>query len=137
MRFVDVRGRSTLMAIRVLIVEDEPLLAFDIAHHLEEAGFDVLGPAASVARALGIIENGGCDIAVLDVNLGRETAEPVATELTRIGTPFVVLSGYSASQHPPAFQCAPSLTKPARPSELIGLLRRLTSQKDSSDSRCN
>ena len=43
----------------------------------------------------------GCDVAVLDVNLGNETAEPVARELRARGTPFVVLSGYSSEQHPP------------------------------------
>ena len=119
------------MAIRVLVDEDEPLLAFDIAQHLEDAGFHILGPAASVERALGIIGREGCDIAVLDVNLGRETAEPVAEELSRRGTPFVTLSGYSVEQHPPAFQCAPSLTKPAKPGDLIALLRRLTAQHGS------
>lgn len=113
------------MSLRVLLVEDEPLLAFDLAQHLSDAGFSVVGPAGSVARALGLIITVGCDVAVLDVNLGRETAEPVARELKRLGTPFVTLSGYSSDQHPAVFQFGPSLTKPARPDELIAILRGL------------
>lgn len=113
------------MTTRVLLVEDEPLLAFDLSQHLIAAGYEVVGPAGSVARALCLVGETGCDVAVLDVNLGRETAEPVAELLRRRGTPFVALSGYSADQHPPAFAGAPSLTKPARTEELISLLGRL------------
>ena len=114
------------MSIRVLVVEDEPLLAFDIAQHLEGAGFEIVGPAASVRCALRLIGDIGCDAAVLDVNLGPETAEAVADELLRRGTPFLILSGYSRDQHPPIFHSVPSLTKPARPGDVIALLKRLT-----------
>ena len=119
------------MVIRVLVVEDEPLLAFDIAQHLGEAGFQVVGPATSVARALGFIEHAGCDVAVLDVNLGRETSEPVAEKLAGLGTPFITLSGYSAEQHPAAFHASLSLTKPAKPAELIALLEQVVASRES------
>lgn len=111
------------MSSRILIVEDEPLLAFDLAQHVGEAGFAVVGPASSVQAALSLIEREGCDAAVLDVNLGRETAEPVALALKSRGTPFVILSGYSRAQHPLGFAGAPALTKPARPAELVAILR--------------
>ena len=114
------------MPVRVLVVEDEPLLAFDIAQHLGDAGFEVVGPAATVACALRLIGDIGCNAAVLHVNLGLETAEPVADELLRRGTPFAILSGYSREQHPPLFHSVPSPTKPARPNDVIALLRRLT-----------
>ena len=64
----------------------------------------------------------GYDVAVLDVNLGSETAEPFALELRARRTPFVVLSGYSSEQHPPGFNGAPMLLKPARPEDLVELL---------------
>lgn len=115
------------MSIRVLVVEDEPLLAFDLAQHLTMAGYEVVGPAASVARALELIAGEGCDLAVLDINLGQETAEPIAAELKNRGAPFVTVTGYSVDQHPPAFQGVPSLTKPITPEDLLALIRRLSS----------
>jgi DNA-binding response OmpR family regulator len=112
------------MAKRVLIVEDDALLALDIAHQMSDAGFEVVGPATSVAKALRLVAEVGCDAAILDVNLGRETGAPVALELKARGTPFVVLSGYSREQHPDAFQGAPFLSKPARPDVLVAALRK-------------
>jgi DNA-binding response OmpR family regulator len=108
---------------RVLVVEDEALIALDIARQLTAAGFQVVGPAISVARALKLIGDGGCDIAVLDVNLGdKETSEPIAHELRARATPFIVLSGYARDEHPQAFQGAPMLSKPASSSELVATL---------------
>lgn len=114
------------MSIRILVVEDEPLLAFDIAQHLTTAGYEVVGPASTVARALELIASQGCDIAVLDINLGHETAEPIAAVLTGRGAPFFTVTGYSRDQHPPAFQGVPSLTKPITPEDLLALVRRLS-----------
>ena len=68
------------MTTRVLVVEDDGLLALDIANQLTDAGLEVVGPATSVAKALELLET-GCDVALLDVNLGKETAEPVAYKL--------------------------------------------------------
>jgi DNA-binding NarL/FixJ family response regulator len=78
------------MAKRVLIVEDDALLALDIAQQMSDAGFEVVGPATSVAKALKLVTEVGCDAAVLDVNLGTGTA-PMALGLKARGTPFVVL----------------------------------------------
>lgn len=111
------------MTTRVLVVEDDGLLALDIADQLTNAGFEVVGPATSVAKALELLKT-GCDVAVLDVNLGKETAEPVAHKLRALGTPFAVLSGYSKEQHPPGFQGAPVLSKPTRADDLVAVLRR-------------
>jgi CheY-like chemotaxis protein len=113
---------------RILVVEDEPLVAIEIAHILKKAGFDVIGPARSVAPALSLIEERGCDAAVLDINLGGETSEPVAWRLLTRGAPFVALSGYSRTQHPPVFSGAPALAKPVRPALLVAELRRCLKQ---------
>lgn len=108
---------------RVLVVEDDALIALDISRQLTDAGFQVVGPAISVSRALGLLSDRGCDIAVLDVNLGnKETSEPVARELKARGTPFIVLSGYMREQHPPGLQGAPVLSKPASPSDLVAMV---------------
>jgi PAS domain S-box-containing protein len=109
---------------RILVVEDEALVATEIAHALTEAGFDVVGPARNVQAALGLLERWGCDAAVLDVNLGRETSEAVAIELASNKTPFVILSGYSLEQYHPVFAGASALRKPLRLRFLIDELRK-------------
>lgn len=109
---------------RILIVEDEALLALDLAQRLEQAGFDIIGPTASVAGALGLIEREGCDAAVLDVHLGRETSEPVASHLKQRGTPFVTVTGYSDEQRPASFAGSRLLSKPVRSDVLIAELDR-------------
>ena len=91
------------------MVEDEPLVAIEIAHILKKAGFDVIGPARAVAPALSLIEERGCDAAVLDINLGGETSEPVAWRLLTRGAPFVALSGYSNRSTRPCSAALPPL----------------------------
>jgi DNA-binding response OmpR family regulator len=108
----------------VLVVEDEVLVAMEIAHVLRNADFEVLGPAKAVAQALSLIEQTGCDAAVLDINLSGETSEPVARKLLANGTRFVTLSGYSRVQHPPVFADVPALAKPLRPALLIAEIKR-------------
>jgi PAS domain S-box-containing protein len=109
---------------RVLVVEDEPLVAMEIAQVLDAAGFDVAGPVGSASAALELLKHKGCDAAVLDINLGGETSEAVALELLKSGMPFVTLSGYSRDQYPPAFRSAPALMKPLRPELLVAELKR-------------
>ncbi len=116
---------------RVLVVEDEALLALEIAQVLEEANFHVLGPVRSVAPALTLLEDSSCDAAVLDINLGgAETSEPIALKLLSKGTPFVALSGYSRAQHPAVFSNAIALAKPFSPELLVRTIRQcITSGK--------
>jgi PAS domain S-box-containing protein len=96
----------------ILVVEDEPLVAMEIADALNQAGFTVIGPVASNADAFAMLAQRSCDGAVLDVNLGHETSEPLALRLAADAVPFVTLTGYSPDQVPAAFQDAPLLTKP-------------------------
>ena len=114
---------------RILVVEDEALVALEIAQILTDAGFEVVGPAMTATQALELVMYTGCDAALLDINLGRETPEPVALELKERGTPFITLSGYSREQHARVFCDAPSLAKPLRPERLVAELRRCLEQK--------
>ena len=106
----------------MLVVDDEPVIAAEIAAMLEEAGLEVIGPASSVREALSLLEHEGCDAAVLDVNLGNQTSEPIA--LIRRGTPFVLVSGYSRTQLPGFFRSAPFIHKPLQPAELQAEIKR-------------
>jgi DNA-binding response OmpR family regulator len=111
------------MSVRVLVVEDEAIVAIDIADQLTEAGFMVIGPAPSVAKALKLIEDVGCDVAVLDVNLRNETAAPVARELRSRRTPFLFLSAVSRDHLPSGFSDEVLLPKPARSEILVAALQ--------------
>lgn len=111
---------------RVLVVEDDPIMAFDLADQLGTAGFSVLGPAIDSDQGLALLHGGSCDMAVLDVNLGESrTSEPVALELRRRSIPFIVVSGYTSDQHPPVFKGAPLMVKPLRFEELLRVLAGL------------
>jgi DNA-binding response OmpR family regulator len=115
---------------RVLVVDDEPLIALDLAMDLEADGFTVVGPAATVKEALGLVDHKGCDVAVLDVNLAGMTAEPVAQALIERGIPFVIVSGYSRDQQASIFHDAILLTKPAEPGAVVAAVREVWSSRD-------
>ena len=109
---------------RILIVEDDPLIGFDLAVELEQAGFVVVGVASTVAKGLALFQQYGCDIAVLDVNLGRETSANLATTLAAARVPFVAVTGYSTDQCPIEFARVPLLSKPFHTARLVAELRR-------------
>ncbi len=120
---------------KVLVVEDEALIAMEIAQELRKADFEVLGPARAVAQALSLIEVNGCDAAVLDINLSHETSEPVARKLLANGTRFVTLSGYARAQHPAIFDEVPALTKPLQPTLLVAAIKKCLSGKKNGQSQ--
>jgi PAS domain S-box-containing protein len=110
---------------RILVVDDEPLIALEIADILTKAGYGVIGPAGSVAEALALLQSERCAAAVLDVNLGRETCEPIAEHLVQRSTPYVIVSGYSREQQALSLRAAPYLAKPVVAPVLIDAVRRL------------
>lgn len=79
---------------RVLLVEDSFLVASSIAQMLEDMGCRVVGPYGTVDDAMGALDAGAFDAGVLDVNLGKETSEPVASGLMQRGVPFFFVTGY-------------------------------------------
>ena len=107
---------------RVLIVEDDAFIAWDLSEQLTQAGFVVVGPAHTASKALALVEAHGCDIAVLDVNLGGHTSESVAVELKRLRVPFVMVSGYAREQKLSVFSSCPQFMKPVQIDRLIEAL---------------
>lgn len=112
-----------LAGLTVLIVEDEPFIALDLAFGVEEAGGVPLGPASSVAQALRLIENELPDAAIVDVDLPDGKIGPVLAVL-RPRVPVVVHTGVGLPEslreaHPELLVC----TKPTAPSELARRLR--------------
>lgn len=100
-------------AARVLIVEDQFMSALALVHAVEEYGVSVIGPAPSVQEALRLLDEQACDAALLDINLGTETVEPVAQRLDEIGCPFVFVTGYTSPKlKDPRFKTRRIIPKP-------------------------
>jgi DNA-binding response OmpR family regulator len=111
---------------RILVIEDEPLVAMMLEDSLIEAGASVLGPAGSVEMALLLLDNalanGGISAAVLDLNLAGSAALPVSAKLDSASVPYVVATGYMEASMPADRPGAPVMTKPYDPEELVRLL---------------
>jgi two-component SAPR family response regulator len=117
-----VRRLSALADIRALVAEGNFLLAEDIRQSIEVAGGEVIGPAASVERALSLIEHDRPDAAVLEVILADGMTLPVAEWLRDRQVPFVIVTGYARDALPTPLRTAPYVAKPFSREELIGAL---------------
>jgi DNA-binding response OmpR family regulator len=111
--------------VRVLIVEDEPLVAENLRADLIDEGFEVVGIAARVESALRLIQGMGFDVAILDANLAGVSAAPAAAALSARSLPFLVLSGYAREQLQREFLVAVYVQKPYRIRKLIDELNSL------------
>jgi DNA-binding response OmpR family regulator len=116
-----------LEGIRVLVVEDTWHVANALKSALEQVGMDVCGPTATTSDARRLIAEHKPRLAVVDVNLKRETACDLIEELHDQGVSVVVVSGYAL---PPisADKVAAILQKPFSGSELLAALHRLVAQ---------
>ena len=97
----------------ILIVEDEPLIAMMLEDFLESMGHTVVASCESVQDALGHVDAGGFDVAIIDVQLrDGEKVWPVADRLAEAGTPFVLATGGHVEPPPERHAGAPTLSKP-------------------------
>lgn len=103
---------------RVLVVEDEALVAMELTQILTAAGAQVIGPVGDVDHALALVEAGGIDRALLDINLAGRMVTPVAKALSRKSIPFIYLTGYQE----PGVDGGLVLRKPANVAALLGAL---------------
>jgi len=103
---------------RVLLVEDDGLVAMLVEDMLDELGFVSIGNPGSVSEALAALAQGGFDIAILDVNLNGERVFPVADALIEDGRPFVFATGFGAADIPEMYRCWPVAAKPFRLDDL-------------------
>lgn len=104
---------GVLQSRRILVVEDDYLIAGALTESLLEAGATVVGPAASVAEAIAVIDREArLDAAVLDINLGAEDVFPVAAVLQQRGVPFVFATGYDRWIIPDRYASVRKLDKP-------------------------
>jgi DNA-binding response OmpR family regulator len=119
---------STLAGMRVMVVEDELLIAMLIEDTLLDQGCVIVGPFTSVPEALTAARDGDFDLALLDVNLRGEKVYPVAELLAARHIPFLLLSGYGSDAIPadrPEWQ---AVSKPFIVTELVAKLIRQISR---------
>ena len=110
----------------ILVVEDEYLVAMEICRWLEEARYEVIGPAASVRQALSLLQGHTPSAGVLDIKLKGEFSFPVAEELKVLGVPFVVTSAYSLPLQPSGvLHDVTNLGKPTQRDKLLATLEQL------------
>jgi CheY-like chemotaxis protein len=114
---------------RVLVVEDEPLIAMMMQEWLEELNCMPVGPATSVSGALELIGRGKVDGAILDVTLGSEQSFPVADELLKRGVPFAFATGHDIETLEPRFAGALILPKPFEQTAFSGVVGSILGQR--------
>ena len=111
--------------VKILIVEDEFLIAMETEAVLTENGYCVIGTAASIEKAMEILEGSTPDIAILDVNLRGKSIFPVAVLLKAMAVPFIFASAYSPNNHDglEIFKDVVNVGKPIREKILVDALR--------------
>jgi DNA-binding response OmpR family regulator len=110
---------------RILVVEDETLIAMEIATALEDLGCEVIGPASTLETALQLARETMPDAAILDITVRGGKTYPVANELLGRDIPFVLASGYGDWALPEALRDHPRLMKPFTTGELDARLKYL------------
>jgi DNA-binding response OmpR family regulator len=118
--------------VKVLVVEDEFVIAVTLEAALQRGGYEVVGPAANVRQALRRLEAERPEAAVLDVNLDGETVYPVADALAARRLPFVFVTGYDRLDLPATHRGRPVLRKPFDPHILLA---RLAAELDGGSKR--
>jgi CheY-like chemotaxis protein len=102
----------SIAGMRILLVEDEAVIAMMAEDMLMDLGCVVVAIAATVESALDHVANDVFDKVLLDMNLGGDSSEPVAIALRDAGKPFIFTTGYGSAGRPDGFADAPLITKP-------------------------
>ena len=114
---------------RVLIVEDEALIAALIETILSEAGYSIVGPVATLEGALETIERQRLDAALLDIGINGHDVYAVADVLMKRRIPFIFVSGFTRKQMPAAYQHCAYIAKPFTPDAMLALLEEVVGRK--------
>jgi CheY-like chemotaxis protein len=112
--------------LRVLVVEDENLVALLLEDMLAELGHMVVGPVARLDKALETAQREAFDVAILDVNINGEESYPIADALAARGIPFVFSTGYDKKSVPAPYSDRPALQKPFQRHDLEKLFAELS-----------
>jgi PAS domain S-box-containing protein len=117
--------RGKLEGKRILVIEDEPLVAMDLESSLMAAGCEVVGPAGTIEEAKSLVADGRYDAALVDVNLAGHPVDEIAAALTQKNCPFAFVTGYGREALPRGFRDAIVLGKPFGQEQLVGAVELL------------
>lgn len=120
---------SSLAGRRVLIVEDEPIIAMTLEDMLVDLGCEVVGPASNLVDAQALAESAAIDAAMLDININSGRSYVVADELRRRSVPFAFATGYGEEGIEARGRDAPVLQKPYRRAQVEAVLHQLLSRE--------
>jgi DNA-binding response OmpR family regulator len=116
-------GGNELTGVRLLVVEDDYLVAADMCSALMRRGAIILGPTSNLRRARQLLRQQRPDCALLDLNLNGTLAFELAEELQREGVPTIFTTGYDRAFFPEALRDAQCLQKPVNFKALVQLIR--------------
>ena len=112
-------GRDALAGLRILIVEDEFLVAMLVEEMLQDLRCEIVGPVSTLEEAVATVRQNRLDGALLDANLNGKNSSPVADELSGHEVPFILVTGYGGHKgDPPVLKRAPRVRKPVNFDEL-------------------
>lgn len=111
--------------LRVLVVEDESLVAMFLEDVLEDLGHQMLGPFSRVDAALAAAQSEDFDVAILDVNVNGQAIFPVAEAIAAREIPFIFSTGYGQKSLPEEYRSRPTLDKPFLPGDVEAVLGKL------------
>jgi CheY-like chemotaxis protein len=110
--------------VRVLLVEDEAIIAMTAEDMLEELGCRVAATASTLSEASAAVEAGGFDIVLLDINLNGSESLPLAARLRETGRPFIFTTGYGSAGCGTGYDDVPLVTKPYQMGDLAAAIEK-------------
>lgn len=116
---------GSLAGKRVLVVEDEFLVAHDLKRALTALDAEVVGPVANLPAGLSLADDEELDAAVLDVNLCGAMSFPLTDRLNEAGVPIVFVTGYDEWALPDQYLAAPRVTKPFACADVTSAVERM------------
>jgi two-component SAPR family response regulator len=115
--------------IRILVVEDENVLAMATSWIVEDAGYSIVGPERSVETTRQVLARLKVDLALLDVSVGGETVVPVSEMLDAIGVPYIFITSHPVTSLPARYQSRPLLAKPYSSTALLALIQQILGER--------
>lgn len=124
-------GHSAADQRKLLVVEDEALVALQIATLMENLGWSIIGPVGSLEAANALLDDGQRpDVAILDVNLGGAPVFPLAETLRRRGIPILFCTGYEDQDEAEGFTEYPRLRKPWGVGQMVSEVNMLMERRE-------
>jgi len=121
-------NKQSLAGKRMIVIEDEPLVAMDLESCLTGAGCEVVGTAGTLSEAKTLCAEAPCDAALVDVNLAGQPVDELAAALTKRNIPFAFVTGYGREALPQGFRDALIVPKPFNETGLIATVELLIYQ---------